>query len=165
MQIPRWFTALFVCIMLTVCGIIAWQAPMQYALYEEMEDLSLKLDTSRQRERKQQVEYDAAASALPQAMATLAALQPQANAAQAQESELRQQRKQLRAEVATLEEAASQPLPLDVIASHQALLAALWEQANTMAADIGAMQQELNTLTLLLGEEGTALHQGENGGD
>lgn len=62
----------------------------------------MKLDTSRQREKKQQYEYDQVVEALPLARDELARLQPQADAAKAEEKLLREQRKALRAEIAEL---------------------------------------------------------------
>ena len=71
MRIPGWFKALFVVMMLIVCGTVTWWAVTQYDLHTQAAELALKLDTSRQRERKQQVEYDEVVAALLEAVRAL----------------------------------------------------------------------------------------------
>lgn len=102
MQLPGWFRALLVLVLLSLCVETCWYTITVQQLTITRQELSTKLETSRQRERKQQVEYDQVAQALPEAQAQLAELQPQADAAKAQEQLLREQRKALREEIAAL---------------------------------------------------------------
>lgn len=111
MRTAGWFRAVFVAVMLFTCGVVCWYAASQYALQFQLADLTLSLDTSRQREVKQQYEYDQVVAQLPLVQAQLAELEPQAAQAQAKETELRARRKALRAEIAQQQEqlAALQP--------------------------------------------------------
>lgn len=104
MRTVGWFRALFIAVMFITCGVVCWYAASQYTLAFQIADLSLSLDTSRQREVKQQYEYNQAAAQLPQVLAQVEAMEPQASQAQAREAELRARRKELRAQVAQLEE-------------------------------------------------------------
>lgn len=104
MRISGWFRALFTIIMLALCCTACWYCLSTTSLNATMTDLETKFTTSRQRETKQQMEYDAVCVALPDAKAALAALQPQADAAKSVENELRAQRKQLRNDIAALKE-------------------------------------------------------------
>ena len=97
--------AFFVVVMLAFCCTACWYALSTVSLRAENVDLTTKLTTSRQRETKQQLEYDAVSVELPQTQAELAEAQPLADAAKARENELRAQRKQLRADVAELQAA------------------------------------------------------------
>lgn len=103
MRLPEWFRVLLIVVMLAVCGMTCWHTQERAALQGRIEELSMMLDTSRQREIKQQLEYDEVAAALPALQAELAAAQPLADEAKAAENVLRDQRKQLRQDNAALE--------------------------------------------------------------
>lgn len=113
MQLPGWFRALLVLVLLMLCVETCWYAITMQQLTATQMELSAQLETSRQRERKQQYEYDVVCKALPQAREELALIQPQADAAKAHEQELRDTRKALRQEIAALkkqlEEAQASP--------------------------------------------------------
>lgn len=96
-KLPGWFRVLFIVVMLLVCAFLCWYAPTQVALRFQVDDVALSLETSRQREAKQQYEYDQVVDELPRVQAQVTALTPQTEAAQAKEAELRQDRKELRA--------------------------------------------------------------------
>ena len=96
-RLPGWFRVLFIVVMLLLCAFLCWYAPGQVALRFQVDDVTLSLDTSRQREAKQQYEYDQVVEELPRVQAQLAELAPQAETAQAKEAELRASRKELRA--------------------------------------------------------------------
>lgn len=102
-RLPGWFAALFVTVMLAVCAVIAFCTVEQYQLRFEVADLTLSLDTSRQRERKQEYEYNEVIAALPLVQAELEATQPLADEAVAAVNDLKARRKALRAENAELE--------------------------------------------------------------
>ena len=65
-QVPGWFKAAFAAVMLAACAVLCWFAPTQYTLRFQRDDLTLSLDTSRQREAKQRHEYAQVESALPE---------------------------------------------------------------------------------------------------
>ena len=98
------FRGLFVAVMLLVCVLLAAFAMDQVRLRAQIADLTLSLETSRGREARQNHEYDEAVAALPEARAELERVAPLADAAKRQENELRQQRKDIRAENAALQE-------------------------------------------------------------
>ena len=98
------FRGLFIAVMLAVCVLLACFAVDQVRLRAQIADLTLSLETSRGREARQNHEYDEAVSALPLVKEELARVAPLAEAAKAQEKELRQQRKDIRAENAALQE-------------------------------------------------------------
>ena len=98
------FRGLFVTVMLIVCVLVAVFAVDQVRLRAQIADLTLSLETSRGREARQSHEYDEAVAALPLAQEELARVEPLAEAAKAEEKELRQQRKDIRAENAALQE-------------------------------------------------------------
>ena len=151
MRLPGWFKALFVVMMLIVCGTVTWWAVTQYDLHTQAAELALKLDTSRQRERKQQVEYDEVVAALPVAQESLEALRPQADEASAREAELREQRKALRAEVAALEErVAGLSVPEEALSEALTALDALTEQAAALEEALADMCREQATIESLL---------------
>ncbi|MBR6028142.1 MAG: hypothetical protein IKP40_03560 [Clostridia bacterium] len=89
-------------LLLAIACAVAFFAVERPGLEAAIADTQRSLEFNRQRESKQQYEYDKAAGELPQAQAELAALQPQAEAAQAEGTALRAERKQLRAEIASL---------------------------------------------------------------
>ena len=101
-RMPGWFRTVFITVMLLTCAFLCWYAAAQYELRFQIADLTLSLDTSRQREVKQQYEYDQVSAQLPIVQAQVAELEPQAAEAKAIETELRAQRKALRAENAEL---------------------------------------------------------------
>lgn len=104
MRTAGWFRALFIVVMLFTCAVLCWYAAAQYTLRFQVADLTLSLETSRQREVKQQYEYDQVSAQLPLVQAQVEELEPQAAQAKAREAELRARRKALRAEVARLQE-------------------------------------------------------------
>ncbi len=73
-----------------------------------LEDTRMSLETSRGRERKQQMEYDQVAEALPRTRAELAEVQPRADAAAEKVKALKEKRKALREEKKRLEAEAGQ---------------------------------------------------------
>ena len=133
-RMPGWFRAVFVTVMLLTCAILCWYAASQYQLRFQVADLTLSLDTSRQREVKQQYEYDQVVAEIPLVQAQVAELEPQAAAAQAIEKDLRAQRKALRAENADLQKQ---------LESLQAEVADLREQEQQLRDDVEALHQQL----------------------
>ena len=133
-RMPGWFGAVFVTVMLLTCAILCWYAASQYQLRFQVADLTLSLDTSRQREVKQQYEYDQVVAEIPLVQAQVAELEPQAAAAQAIEKDLRAQRKALRAENADLQKQ---------LESLQAEVADLREQEQQLRDDVEALRQQL----------------------
>lgn len=104
MRMAGWFRTLFLAVMFFTCGVLCWYATTQYTLQFQLADLTLSLETSRQREVKQQYEYDQVVAQLPLVQAQVDELEPQAAQAQAEEQALRTRRKELRAEIAQLQE-------------------------------------------------------------
>lgn len=133
-RMPGWFRAVFVTVMLLTCAILCWYAASQYQLRFQVADLTLSLDTSRQREVKQQYEYDQVVAEIPLVQAQVAELEPQAAAAQAIEKDLRAQRKALRAENADLQKQ---------LESLRAEVADLREQEQQLRDDVEALRQQL----------------------
>ena len=97
-RLPGWFKMMFAIVMLTCVGIICICMVDQPRLQTEIAELKTSIETSVQREVKQQAEYDAVAAKLPAAQEELAALQPVADAAKAEADELRTTRDSLRDE-------------------------------------------------------------------
>ena len=93
---PKWFARLFAIMMILACGFTAWYAYQHEKLTLAIEDVRISLETSQARERKQQYEYNEVTKALPEAKEQLKVIQPQADAAKAEENKLRDQRKTLR---------------------------------------------------------------------
>ena len=87
----------FVLVMLAFGVLLAAWVPLRAALDFSIADISLSLETSRGRERKQQMEYDQVLEALPLVREELAEIQPQAEAAAEQVRLLKEERKALRA--------------------------------------------------------------------
>lgn len=104
MHLPGWLRALLVPVLLVLCVETCWYCITTQQLNAANADLAAKLETSRQRERKQQYEYDEVCKALPEVQAQLAVIQPQADEAKAREQELRDTRKALRQEIAALKQ-------------------------------------------------------------
>ena len=132
---PDWFRGVFVTVMLLVCAWLAFFAVDQARLKAQIADLTLSLETSRGREARQNHEYDEAITALPLAREELAKMEPLAQVAKERETELRQQRKDIRAENAALE---------TQIAEAQAELDALTVQAM-------ALREAAESLSNILG--------------
>ena len=130
-RLPGWFAALFVTVMLAVCAVIAFFTVEQYQLRFEVADLTLSLDTSRQRERKQEYEYNEVIAALPLVQAEFEATQPLADEAVAAVNDLKARRKALRAENAELEEQ---------LAALQAEVTALQVQLDEAIAKFGHLK-------------------------
>ena len=99
------FALLFTALMLVICGYLVAQGFAIDRLDQQTASVQTDLNTNRQRERKQQVEYDRAAAQLPENQQKLSEIKPEAEAAKATETDLRAQRKQLRGEVADLKTA------------------------------------------------------------
>ena len=139
--LPRWLCAAFVTVMLALALFVAWWAVEQYDLHFQTADVALSLDTSRQREAKQQYEYDEVVTQLPLVQAELAETQPLADEAEAQEQALRAQRKELRAQekelTAQLETALA---TLEELTAH---LQELQAQVDDLAAQEAALQAQL----------------------
>ena len=98
------FRGLFIAVMLAVCVLLACFAVEQVRLRAQIADLTLSLETSRGREARQNYEYENALAALPTVQEELARVAPLAEEAKALENDLRQQRKDIRAENAALQE-------------------------------------------------------------
>ena len=90
----RIFTVL---VLLCLCFFLVWYVPSSSLLAFSIRDVQVSLDTSRQREVKQQYEYDQVISELPVARDELSRLQPLADSARAEVTELKSRRKELRA--------------------------------------------------------------------
>ncbi|MBQ7304834.1 MAG: hypothetical protein IJW85_01360 [Clostridia bacterium] len=130
-HMPGWFKAVFTAVMFLTCAVLAWFAASQYELRFQVADLTLSLDTSRQREVKQQYEYNQVSAELPVVLAQVADMEPLAAAAVATETDLRAQRKALRSENAALLEQAE---------ALQAEVAALKEQEAALLAEVEALR-------------------------
>lgn len=96
MRLPGWFRVTLVLVLMAVCVTTVWYVYSMTGLEARQQELLTLLDTSRGRARRQIMEYNRAAEALPQAKAALAELLPQAEAAKAEENAYRDARKQLR---------------------------------------------------------------------
>ena len=138
-RLPGWFRAVFTAVMFLTCAVVCWYAVQQYDLRFQIADLTLSLDTSRQREVKQQYEYDQVVAELPLVQAQVAEMEPQAAAAQAIEKELRAQRKALRAAKADLE------AQLELL---QAEVDALKAREAALQAEVNALRKELEALEI-----------------
>ena len=136
-RIPGWLRAAFVAGMLALAALLVWYAPVQYQLRFQLEDIALSLDTSRQREAKQQYEYDVAAQALPLARAELEETLPLTEAAQAREQALRDERKALRTQSADL---------ADQLEQVQANVDALQAQADALREDTAQLRARQEAL-------------------
>lgn len=130
-----WFRGLFVAVMLAVCALLAFSVCERQRLLTRIADLTISLETSRGREARQTHEYDEAVAALPVAQAELARVSPLTEAAEARERELRQQRKDIRAEIATLE---------TQIGEARDKLAVLTAQADALRLDVQRLDELLS---------------------
>ena len=103
-QKPDRFSVLFAVVLLLFCLIMILYVPATSMLRFQLEDVSISLETSQGRERKQQHELDEVLAELPLLRAELADTQPQAEAALQEVADLKAARKALRAEIKQLEE-------------------------------------------------------------
>lgn len=133
-MMPRWFQMLFVTVMLCVAAVLAFCVVSSHSLRLQIEDVSSSLDFSRQREYKQQYEYDQAAAAIPEVRAQIDQTAPLAAAAKETETALRARRKQLRNENAAL---------ADELTQAQTRLAETRTLADTLAQTLGAACADL----------------------
>lgn len=135
---PKWFARLFAIIMVLACGLTAWYAFQHEKLTFAIEDIRVSLETSQARERKQQYEYDEVTKALPEAKQELESIQPKADAAKAQETTLRDQRKTLRTTNTNLTEqvAAADLRVASTVSDYHVAVASLTDLANTMESSI-----------------------------
>ncbi|MBE5803213.1 MAG: hypothetical protein E7316_01705 [Clostridiales bacterium] len=136
-RMPGWFRAVFITVMFLTCAVLCRFAIEQYDLHFQVADLSLSLDTSRGREVKQRYEYDQVVAELPVVQAQVAELEPLAAAALATETDLRAQRKALRAGNAALQE------QLEAL---QAEVVALQEQEAALLAEVEILRQQEQAL-------------------
>lgn len=94
--------AVFVLVMLTTCGVLAYYTVSMSMLDARFQELSLSLDTNQGRERLQQSEYDTVVAEIPVTRALLEEAAPQADATGQNVTDLKNERKQLRADIKTL---------------------------------------------------------------
>lgn len=143
-RLPGWFRGLFVVVMLGVCGVIAFCAVEQVSLRFQVDDLTRSLDTSRQRERKQQYEYEQVVADLPATQQELDEAAPLAELALATVTDLKAQRTALREDSAALTEAAAaaQQAAEDAIAQRDALQA----EVDALAAQVAELEAQLASL-------------------
>ena len=102
-RLPGWFKMMFAVVMLACVGIICICLVDQPRLETEIAELKTSIETSIQREEKQQAEYDAVAEKLPGAQEELAEIQPVADAARAEADALRATRDSLRDDEAVMQ--------------------------------------------------------------
>ena len=94
---------LFSIVMILFVLFIVWYLPSVGALRFRLDDISKSIETSRGRERKQQVEYDETVSAIPEIQARIDSIMPLTEAAEQEVRDLKTQRKKLRNEKKELE--------------------------------------------------------------
>lgn len=128
------FRGVFIAVMAAVCIMLAVFSVEQHSLRFQIEDLTLKLDTSRQREAKQTYEYNQVVTELPAEKARLEEIAPVAEELESREKALRQERKALRASLAELEKELEQ---------RQAEYDALLEQARELEQTLAELQEML----------------------
>lgn len=100
----KWLIRAFVLVMLLFSAAMAFYTIERASLDFQKADLQLSLETSYGRERKQQHEYDEVTSQLPLTRGELAETAPKAEAASAEVTRLKEERKRLRAEKKELEQ-------------------------------------------------------------
>ena len=105
----RWLRAAVVALLFAAAGMTLYYGTASGLTAAKIADTAISLETSRGRERKQQLELDAANLKLPRLQAETAELQPQAETAAAEVTALKTLRKQLREEKKTLTEQGRQP--------------------------------------------------------
>ena len=138
LAIGRW---IFILGMLAFCVFMAWHTWTVADLKFQVQDVSLSLDTSRQREKKQQYEYDQVVSAIPETEAELASVQPEADEAVQAVADLKAQRKELRAQRDTL--AAELETAQTELAQAQEALAEAETARKQLEEEIAALQAEI----------------------
>ena len=69
MQLPGWFRALVVLVLLAVCVTSCWYCVSMETLTARQQELLMQLDTSHGRERRQQREYAQVSAELPTVLA------------------------------------------------------------------------------------------------
>ena len=99
---------LFLCIMFVFVLFAVWYLPSAGTLRFQLDDVQKSLETSFGREKKQQMEYDEVAAALPAAQEELDRLLPLAEEAQNTVKSLKEERKTLRQEKKDLEKSTEQ---------------------------------------------------------
>lgn len=150
-MLPRWFKAVFAAIMLAVCGVVGYFAIASEQLTAQKVDVTQKLETSIQRERKQQFELEEVQRQLPLVQSELEETLPKAEAAQEQEAQLRAQRKALREDIAALKERPLLPDDaLSPLQSIQAELLRMDEALQSAQRQLQEMLPEMDTLQSLL---------------
>ncbi len=135
--LPMWFRLAFAMVMLSVCVVVAYCTVEDVSLRYQVEDLTRSVDTSHQREKKQQYEYDQVVEKLPKTQAELDTVLPEAEAAQATVTDLKAQRKTLREEKKTLEAA------VEVAKAEET---EAMQQAENLRQEIEALQQQVDAL-------------------
>lgn len=135
-SMPRWFTAVFVAVLLLCSAVMAGSLFHQASMEKQIADVQINLEAVQGRLRKQQQEYDQIKAELPAVQAELDEIRPQAQAAYEREQALRQQRKDLRAENAAL-------------AEEIAVLTSELENDPVAAATVQAIAYLHDTLTML----------------
>lgn len=131
------FRGVFIAVMAAVCIMLAVFSVEQHELRFQIEDLTIKLDTSRQREAKQTYEYNLVVEELPAEKARLEEIAPIAEELAAKEKALRQERKELRASLAALEKE---------LEERQAEYDALLTQATQLQQTLSSVQEMLEDL-------------------
>ena len=87
----------FAIVMILFVLFIVWYLPSSGELRFRIDDVGKSIETSRGRERKQQYEYDETVSAIPEVQAEIDRVRPLAEAAALEITELKAERKRLRA--------------------------------------------------------------------
>ena len=109
-KLDRRITAIFVLFMLFFCLLLFAWVPVKTVLDFRLSETRLSLETSQGRERKQQYEYEQVLADLPRTRAELESVQPLADAASQEVSDLKALRKELRSEKKRLEALLSEAL-------------------------------------------------------
>ncbi len=105
---------LFAFVMLFCVLFVVWYLPSLNERRFRLEDVRKSIETSLGRERKQQMEYDETAAALPEVQAELDRLLPLNEALNQEVSVLKEERKKLRMEKKELESQLADPDPQEV---------------------------------------------------
>lgn len=93
----------FALVMILFVLFIIWYLPSAGELRFRIDDIGKSIETSRGRERKQQHEYDETVSAIPKVQAEIDRVRPLADTAALEITELKAERKRLRAVKKALE--------------------------------------------------------------
>ena len=131
----------FILGMLAFCAFLAWHTWTAYDLRFQVEDLSITLETNRQRVLKQQYEYDEAAAAIPEIQAQLELIQPQTDTKTQAVSILKERRTELRAQrdALTLALTSAQEENNAI----QAALIRAHEEAEALALEVAQLREEV----------------------